>query len=96
MPEHDIICNINKISDCSISKFIKYGTNYKKGSMKITKNIKNIVIKYYESIIKIIVFISRKDKKIKKESILNFYNMKNYIVSKPHFSVISNSFFIIN
>jgi len=94
MHEYNIICNINKISDFSISKFIKYGTNYKKGSMKITKNIKNIVIKYYESIIKIIVFISRKDKKIKKESILNFYNMKNYIVSKPHFSVISNYYII--
>lgn len=94
MLEHDIICNINKISNSSISKFIKYCTNYKKGSMKIIKNIKNIIIKYYESIIKIIIFISRKDKNIKKESILNFYNMKNYIVSKPHFSVISNYYII--
>ena len=43
MLEDNIICNINKISNSSISKFIKYCTNYKKGSMKITKNIKNTI-----------------------------------------------------
>ena len=88
-----IIENSNKITNQAITRYIKYVLKIDRSTTSVSKNIREIIVKYYDSVLKALVFIS-KEKEIEKTSILNFYNMSNYVVSKPYFPFLSNYYII--
>lgn len=88
-----IIDSSNKITNQAITRYIKYVLKIDRSTTSVSKNIREIIVKYYDSVLKALVFIS-KEKKIETKNILNFYNMSNYVVSKPYFPFLSNYYII--
>lgn len=91
--KHIIIETSNKITNQAITRYIKHVLKIDRSTTSVSKNIREIIVKYYDSVLKALVFTS-KEKKIETKNILNFYNMSNYVVSKPYFPFLSNYYII--